>query len=65
MRRIQLKDGSNGYEVVGEIEREPMRRAGYEVIRYRGCIYQLLGGIRGPEFINVAHPKSCSKRRGG
>jgi hypothetical protein len=53
---IELKDGDNGYKVIGTIERTPQMHAGWQSVTWRGQRYQLHGGIRNPEFINVRHP---------
>jgi len=62
MARIEVKDGSKGFTITGEIDRTPRRRSGYEVVTYNGCLFQLFGGVRGREFIDVSNPIRCRKK---
>jgi hypothetical protein len=57
---ITVKDGGLGTErprtMVTEIWRAPIQRAGYEVVRYKGKLYALRGGIRTEHFISLDLP---------
>lgn len=53
---IELKNGDDCFRIVGTIERVPRQHSGWQSVRYNGNQYQLHGGIRNNEFINVAHP---------
>jgi hypothetical protein len=53
---IELKDGDNGFKLVGTIERVPRQHSGWQSVTYNGQRFQLHGGIRNPEFINIKHP---------
>jgi hypothetical protein len=57
---IIVKDGGLGTNrpriEVTEIWRAPIRRAGYEVVRYKRKLYVLRGGIRTEHFISLDLP---------
>lgn len=59
---IELKSGKQNYKIVGEIARVPQQRRGYAVVNFKNCIYQLFGGIRNNEFINIDHPIRCRRK---
>jgi len=40
------------------VDRIPIRRAGYWVVRYKGNYHQVHGGIRGPLFMGTATGKA-------
>lgn len=54
--QIELKDGAQGFKVVGNIVRAIIYHVGWQSIRYHGERYQLFGMIRNPYFINIDHP---------
>ena len=53
---IEVKDGANGFRVLCTIERTPQQHTGWQSVRWQGRRYQLFGGIRNPEFIDIANP---------
>ena len=57
MISIEVRDGGLGTDrprtVVEVIERIPMARSGYQVVRYKGERYILRGGIRTEHFISL------------
>lgn len=53
---LQVKDGNNGYCVVDTIERAPRWHRGWQSVTYKGKRYQVHGGFRNPQFINLRHP---------
>lgn len=53
---IELKDGDDGFRVIGEITRVPQERKGWAWVRYKGQRYVLRGWVRVPWFINVRNP---------
>lgn len=59
-RTIQVTKGD---KVLGTIVRKPQQRAGYEVVNFKGCVFQLFGGIRSEERINIERPISCRRKR--
>lgn len=56
-RTIKVIDGNlSGNKNLGGIERIPQRHNGWESVTYQGKRYQLFGGIRTDEFIDLANP---------
>jgi len=53
---IEVKDGANGFKVLATIERVPQQHTGWQSVSWQGNRYQLFGGIRNPEFIDIANP---------
>ncbi len=53
---LEIKDGNNGFKVLGTIVRVPVQRKGWEYVRWQGRRYQVFGGIRNPEFIDISNP---------
>jgi hypothetical protein len=53
---IELRDGRDGYRVLGTVARAIMPHKGWYSCTYQGKRYQVHGGIRNPLFINVWHP---------
>lgn len=54
---IEIKRWVNGTcNIVGTIERVPVQHKEWRSVRYKGRRYQLFGGIRTLEFIDVEFP---------
>lgn len=53
---IQVKDGTRNFVVVATIYRAVRQHVGWQSCRYKGRRYQVFGGIRNPDFIDVANP---------
>lgn len=59
---FEVKNLNYGRGVLGVATRAVRKHAGWESVTYRKKRYQLFGGIRVPEFIDLANPikgKSC------
>jgi hypothetical protein len=53
---INVIDGNKRSQPLQEISRSPRQHRGWESVTFQGKRYQVFGGIRGPEFIDLANP---------
>lgn len=55
---FQVKDLSKYPDgrVIAEVFRHTRQHKGWESVTYKGKRYQVFGGIRNPEFIDISHP---------
>lgn len=58
---IEVKDGANGFRVIAEIGRTVRQHSGWQSVRYNGRRYQLFGGIRNREFIDISNPIKATR----
>lgn len=58
---FEIKDGTDGYRIIGTAKRIPRDHSGWQSVTYRGKRYQLYGGIYTPLFINISNPLSNRK----
>jgi hypothetical protein len=61
--QIEVKNQNESFRVVATIARTPRQHAGWQSVRYQGKRYQLFGGVRVNEFIDVANPLRTAARK--
>ena len=62
-RVIEKKSGNNAFAKTGEVALTPRVHKGWQSVRHKGQRFQVHGGIRNNEFINVDHPIKSTKNK--
>jgi hypothetical protein len=55
-RVIEVKDGAHGFRVLRTISVTPRQHAGWQSVGHQHKRYQVCGGIRNAEFIDISNP---------
>lgn len=58
---IEVKDARDGFRIVETVIRSTRQHSGWESCTYRGKRYQVFGGVRTYQFIDLANPIKGNK----